>query len=108
MKPLNEFHPLFDVSCPDQIASPKKSVKKIFITSLILKLSFGYPGASDLVAPDNFRHLRQLTLKRLGHFFKNVILFHNVVLHKCDIFYMKLVQYNECLVSILDTDGLVL
>ena len=25
-----------------------------------------------------------------------------------DFFYMKLVQYNECLVSIVDTDGLVL
>ena len=33
----------------------------------------------------------------LGHFFfKTVILFRNVVQHKCDIFYMKLVQYNEC------------
>ena len=27
-----------------------------------------------------------LTPKRLGHFFKNVILFRNVVHHKCDIF----------------------
>ena len=27
-----------------------------------------------------------LTLKRLGHFFLNVILFGNVVHHKCDIF----------------------
>ena len=27
-----------------------------------------------------------LTLKRLGHFFLNVILFRNVVHHKCDIF----------------------
>ena len=43
-----------------------------------------------------------------GHFFKNVILFCDIVHHKCDIFYMKLVQYNECLVSIVDTDGLVL
>ena len=41
-------------------------------------------------------------------FFKNVILFRNVVHHKCDIFYMKLAQYNECLVSIVDTDDLVL
>ena len=48
------------------------------------------------------------TLKWLGHF-----------VSKCDFifwccspymqyFYMKLVQYNECLVSIVDTDGLVL
>ena len=26
----------------------------------------------------------------------------------CNIFYVKLAQYNECLVSIVDTDGLVL
>ena len=26
----------------------------------------------------------------------------------CNIFYMNLVQYNGCLVSIVDTDGLVL
>ena len=49
-----------------------------------------------------------LTLKRLGHFFQNVILFSNVVHYKCNIFHMKLVQYNECLISILDADGLVL
>ena len=47
--------------------------------------------------------------KQLGpFFFQNVILFSNVVHHKCNIFYMKLVQYNECLISIVDTDGLVL
>ena len=49
---------------------------------------------------------QQLTLKRLGHFFKNVILFRDINHHKCDVFYM--VQYNECLVSIVDSDGLVL
>ena len=49
-----------------------------------------------------------LTLKRLGQFFQNVILFSNLVHHKCNIFYMKLVQYNECLISIVDADGLVL
>ena len=26
---------------------------------------------------------------------------------KYNIFFMKLVQYNECLISIVDTDGLV-
>ena len=41
-------------------------------------------------------------------FFQNVILFPNVVHHKCNIFYMKLVQYNECLINIVDADGLVL
>ena len=41
-------------------------------------------------------------------FFQNVILFSNLVHHKCYIFYMKLVQYNECLISIVDADGLVL
>ena len=49
-----------------------------------------------------------LTPKQLGHFLKNVILFRNDVHHKCDISHMKLVQYNECLVSIVDTDDLVL
>ena len=49
-----------------------------------------------------------LTLKRLVHFFQNVILFSNLVHHKCNIFYMKLVQCNECLISIVDADGLVL
>ena len=48
------------------------------------------------------------TLKRLGQFFQNVILFSNLVHHKRNIFYMKLVQYNECLISIVDADGLVL
>ena len=52
--------------------------------------------------------LHELTLKWLGHFFS-----------KCDFifwccspyvqyfFLMKLVQYSECLVSIVDTEGLV-
>ena len=53
-------------------------------------------------------HMR-LTLKRQGHFFfQNVILFSNVVHHKSNIFYMKLVQYNEYWISIVDADGLVL
>ena len=43
------------------------------------------------------------TLKRLGLFFQNVTLFPNVVHHKCNVF-MKLVQYNECLISIVGTD----
>ena len=37
-------------------------------------------------------HNIPLTLKRLGHFFQNVILFSNLVRQKCNIFYMKLVQ----------------
>ena len=49
-----------------------------------------------------------IIIKRLGNFFQNVILFSNVVHHKCNIFYMQLVQYNECLISIVDADGLVL
>ena len=50
----------------------------------------------------------KLTLKWLGHFFQNVISLSDAVHLVCNIFYMKLVQYNECLVSIVDTDGLVL
>ena len=49
-----------------------------------------------------------LTLKWLGHFFQNVISFADAVHPMCNIFYMKLVQNNEYLVSIVDTDGLVL
>ena len=43
-----------------------------------------------------------------GYFGVNValVLFSNVIHHKCNIFYVKLVQYNECLISIADTDGL--
>ena len=44
----------------------------------------------------------------IGHFFQNVISFSDAVRLMCNIFYMKLVQYNECLVSIVGTDGLVL
>ena len=49
-----------------------------------------------------------LTLKWLGHFFKMWI--HLLMLFTlCAIFfYKKPVQYNEYLVSIVDTDGLVL
>ena len=49
-----------------------------------------------------------LTFKWLGILFQNVILFSDAVLLMCNIFYMKLVQYNECLVSIVDADDLVL
>ena len=54
-------------------------------------------------------HMKSLTLKRLGHFFQNVISFSNVH-HKWNIFIWnyETVQYNECLFSIVDTDGLVL
>ena len=51
----------------------------------------------------------RLTLKWLGRFFfQNVISFSDAVHLMCNIFYIKLVQYNECLVNIVDTDGLVL
>ena len=43
-------------------------------------------------------------LNDLGHFFQNVILFSDDVHNKC----MKLAQYNEYLISTVDTDGLVL
>ena len=49
-----------------------------------------------------------LTLKWLGHIFQNVISISDAVHLMCNIFYMKLVQCNACLVSIVDADGLVL
>ena len=49
-----------------------------------------------------------LTLKWQGHFFQNVISFSDAVHLMCNILYMKLLQYNERLVSIVGTDGLVL
>ena len=47
-----------------------------------------------------------LTLKWLGNFFQNFIFW--CCSPYVQYFYMKLVQYNECLVSIVDTDGMVL
>ena len=41
------------------------------------------------------------------HFFQNIFYF-VMLFAKCNIFYMKLVQYNERLINIVDTDGLVL
>ena len=41
-------------------------------------------------------------------FFQIVISFSNVVQRKSNIFYMIQAQYNESLVNIVDTDGLVL
>ena len=58
--------------------------------------------------PPHLSAANELTLKWLGHFFQNVILFSNVVQHQCNIFYMNLVQCNGCLASIVYTDGLVL
>ena len=52
--------------------------------------------------------LHELTLKWLGHFVQHVISFSDAVHLMRNIFYMKLVQFNECLVSIVETDGLVL
>ena len=40
-------------------------------------------------------------------FFQNVISYSDGDHLMCNIF-MKLIQYNECLVNIVDTDGLVL
>ena len=51
--------------------------------------------------------LGDLTLKRLGHFLQDVILFSNLV-HQVQYFYIKLVQHNGCFISIVDADGLVL
>ena len=43
-----------------------------------------------------------------GSFFQTVNSFSDAVHFMCNIFYMKLVQYNECVVSIVDTDGMAL
>ena len=53
-------------------------------------------------------YTKMLTLKWLGHFFQNVISFSDAVHLMCNIFYMKLVLYNESLVSTVATDALVL
>ena len=53
-------------------------------------------------------YLAPLTLKWLGHFFLKKGFYFLVLFTLCAIFfYMKLVQYNEYLFSIVDTDGLV-
>ena len=49
-----------------------------------------------------------LTRKQLDHTFQNVITLSNAVCCEYDIFCIKLIQYNLCLVSTVDTDGLVL
>ena len=50
-----------------------------------------------------------LTLKRLGHFFQNVILFSNVVHHKCNIFIWNWSNTMNVLSALwMDADGLVL
>ena len=55
----------------------------------------------------NITGANELTLNDWVIFFE--MWFHFLMLFTlCAIFYMKLVQYNECLVSIVDTDGLVL
>ena len=48
-----------------------------------------------------------LTLKWLGYFFQNMISLFDAVHLMCNIFFYETGQYNECLVSIVDTDGLV-
>ena len=49
-----------------------------------------------------------LTLKWLGHIFSKCDFISDAVHLMWNNFDMKLVQYNECLVSIVDADGLVL
>ena len=52
--------------------------------------------------------LLSLTLKRLGHFFQNVILFSHLVHHQCNIFIWNLCNTMNEWMSIVDADGLVL
>ena len=73
---------------------------------LMILLSRNIPtlaSVDNILPPSN-----ALTLKWLGHFFK--MWFHFLMLFTlCAIFFfIKLVQYNQCLVSIVVTDGLVL
>ena len=49
-----------------------------------------------------------LTLKWLGHFFSKCDFIFWCCSPYVQYFYIKLVQYNECLVNIVDADGLVL
>ena len=80
------------------------------IPEVVIMTTSGAASGVKVVNMTNFNvSLSQhwLTLKRLGHFFQNVISFSDAVHLICNIFYMKLVQYNECLISIVDADGLV-
>ena len=47
-----------------------------------------------------------LTSKQLGYFFLKCVLFSNDVHNKC-IFFIKLVQNNDYLVSTVDTNGMM-
>ena len=55
----------------------------------------------------SLKFLWLLTFKPLGHFF-NVFLFPIVVHYKCNILYETGHQYNEYLLSTVDTDDLVI
>ena len=52
------------------------------------KLHLSFAVISD-VYMSSIRNKTTLTLKRLGHFFQDVILFSNVVQQKCNIFIWK-------------------
>ena len=71
---------------------------------ILLSRNIPTPASVDNILPPS----NALTLKWLGHFFQNVISFSDAVHFMCNIFFIKLVQYNKCLVSIVGTDGLVL
>ena len=76
------------------------------------------PGHDDLthwvrdkmadISQTTFLNAFSVTLKWLGHFFK--MWFHFLMLFTlcATFFYMQLVQYNECLIGIVNTGGLVL
>ena len=53
------------------------------------------------------KHFSDWYLKQLGHFFRKIILFHNAVQYKCDIYETDPVQWIY-LVRDFVTDGLVL
>ena len=74
----------------------------------MLSQEVGYIIHMDCNYRSKSQFQRRLTIKRLGHFFskRNIIFY--CVHYKCKIFYTKLVQYNEFLITIVGADDLVL
>ena len=75
------------------------------ITSVMVQVVACYLTFGGLLA-------HYLPLKLLGNFFQKVISFHNAFHYKWVFFFFyqngRTVQYNEYLISIVDTDSLVL
>ena len=91
---------------------PKVQINKI--PALVQIMAWCQPGNKPLSEPMMVSLLMHICItqpqwvKQLDFFFQNVILFSNIVPYNCDIFCLKLAQYNEYSVSTVDTGGLVL